>query len=309
MSMDDQTIELNQEHLSSIMKISGETSPEVVNGLQPYDGSTLVPLDRLNDLQARLSEPLVAFSADLQCVIDVHASLRITSPAGFEKWGVALTKVKGAAKRLEASRLAITRPLDAEKSTIMLLFEPTLDKIGKVVAIIETALVLFAEQAKASKRQRDAEVARSQRAVRESSALTHAAQLEASGRPAEAQQVLDLAVYARTPTVETPDLTPKVRGISVTDKIRHQISDPQQLIKDCLEALDSAIQMLSDPERVTEARDSVVYARDLFRDNAVFLELNAKRVAERVGALGLRTAIPGVDVYEDTGISSRADRG
>lgn len=172
-----------------------------------------------------------------------------------------LRGIKGAFKRVEAERRAITVPMNESKAAVMDFFKTFTDRLTRAEKAVKSAMVSFqrAEQLKLAAQLKLEE----ERADRERQRLAKLAEkAHARGDAKKMAQFEDRAdMVAAAPVEATP--VPKTEGVSMRKVWRHRIADAA---------------IVPDQYKIVD-------------DNAI---------AAVVKALGSRTSIPGVEVWEDT---------
>lgn len=222
---------------------------------------------------------------------EIAQAYTIDSPEMYEAAGAELRDIAGKAKKLEETRLSLTRPLDESKKRIMDLFRGPLDRLKAAEELLRKAMLTFqaAEQEKARKQQEEAERrAREEREAAEraaAEAAARAAELAAAGdeeaaaqAAAEAEEAAEVAALAEVAPPPAPVLaTPKAAGVSTRQTWKAEVVDKLELIKAAA----------ADPSL------------------AVYLIPDEKAIGGVARSLKAETRIPGVRVYAEDGLAVR----
>lgn len=241
---------------------------------------------------------------------------------GDPMYGIAgdeLARVKGAYNKLEEERLELTRPLDSVKKKIMARYARPLEVLKAAEDALKAKMLAFhtererraaeerrkAEEAARAERDRLArEAAEIERKAQEAARLARekaqaeAEQLAASGRAAEAQAAKEAAEVAEREALEraeheaaerrqtaavvvaapTETVAPVAAGTAVRTTWKARVTDKAALIK--------AVAEQSQFENLLEVNDTAL--------NALARSLKAN------------FRLPGIEVYEERGMSARA---
>lgn len=186
-------------------------------------------------------------------------SYSVTNAEGFAEAGEDLKKIKGAARRLEDLRTAITRPMDAAKKAVLDLFRGPEERLANAERQIKRAMITWQDEERARQRAEQArldEIARREREAAERKAAAERAKAEAARQAAEAaaragdaaaaakaaaaaeradaraQGQADKAATSIAPSVVTAP--PKIQGVSTRQVAKFEITDPSQLPREYL---------------------------------------------------------------------------
>lgn len=195
-------------------------------------------------------------------IVALASGFRVTTPQQFTDGGEQLKKVKGAQKRLEELRTAITRPLNAALKAANDLFRQPTEQLANAERAIKGELTRFSDEQErirreeqrkadeAAQRERDrlAAIAReTERKAQEKAAADRKAAEEAAaaGRTEEAAKLAAradsteqkaaekaAAFDERSAAVVAPIIqreAPKVTGVSMREVWKFEITDPSKI--------------------------------------------------------------------------------
>lgn len=255
------------------------------------------------EINVNYSPELQKAGDDTNLILSQAQSFAIATADDYEIAAKNLQFVKSEAKRIEAERMAMTRPLDASKKQIMDHFRPWEETLSRAETAWKRCISDYQAElrhqqeeaerlaAEASRRERErlaAEAAKKEEAARleREKAEAKALELEQQGKGERADALraraeeratakesdahaLQLAA-ATMPTAPVVHIEkPKVAGVSSRQVWRFAITNPELLPRE-------------------------------------YLLPDEKAIGAVVRALGERANIPGIHIYADTVISSRS---
>lgn len=227
----------------------------------------------------------------------------IDSPDMFEIAAGELREIKAKAAAMEEQRLGITRPMDAAKKKVMDLFRLPLERLTQVEGVYKAAMLAYrrVEDAKAAELQRianaeaRAEKQRLEAIAREQAAAAQKLQAEASELAGigDAEGAAQVSAQAETAQInatmtETTALVvsapvmesaaKKVSGIRYTGVWKARVTDKAALLA----------HIVANPELLEWA------------------DINMSPLTQMAKALKTAMKIPGVEAFEEAGISARS---
>lgn len=229
----------------------------------------------MSDLSVIVSQPDSAeINKAAAAALALVESFDVVDAATYEIAGDELKSIKAKAASLDERRKAITKPLDEAKKSIMDLFRGPVELLGKAEGILKGKMIAFQQEQdrKAAEARQAAE--RAAQAERDRLAK-EAADLEAQGRAGEAMVKAQFAamVVAPAPAVAAPV---KIAGVATTKTIDFEVVDLVALVQ----------HIAAHPDLIgLVAADSV-------------------KIRAFVRSLGLACELPGVRVFEKTGLSA-----
>lgn len=201
-------------------------------------------------------------------------SFEVTDATTYNLAADELKEIKARATRLEEQRKSLTAPLDVVKKGIMDLYRGPLEVLGQAEGILKGKLLDYTreEQRKAEEQRLAAErAAQEERDRLEAEAKALAEQ----GRAGEAAVKETVAAMIVAQPVAAPAV-PKAAGIKTTTSIDFEVEDTLALIQHVAQT----------PELVS------------------LLTVDSVKLRAYVKSLGKACALPGVRVFEKTGLSA-----
>lgn len=238
-------------------------------------------IDRPNDPELAQSDGIVAI-AQAYVVADQES---------YDLAGQKVRQIAGAAKRLEERRLAITRPMDAAKASVMDLFRKPLERFAEARRIVEGKMIAHqrAEQEKA--RAREAEQRRlAEEAARKAGAeaLQRAEEAEAAGDTAGSEKALAEAVAPPPPAPVVPHAAaPKAAGTSLRSVWKAECTDFESLLCHAVGI---------SKEHLSKHANPIALA---------LLKVDETVLGQQARALKDSLVLPGVRVWDDAKIAAR----
>jgi len=177
-------------------------------------------------------------TAETQAIVTMAGTYQVTTADQYTAAGQELTRIAGAQKKLEAVRMAITRPMDAAKKAVLDFFREPEAKLETAKNTIKRAMIAYDNEQRriAEENQRKAdEAARKERERLEEKARKAAE----SGKVEKAAQL-----EARAQTVVAPVVSrepPKVSGIKYLDQWKFEVTDPAKVPREYLMVDESKI--------------------------------------------------------------------
>jgi len=200
----------------------------------------------------------------------------VTSAPMYEAAADDLSSIKSKAKELEAKRVSITKPLDDAKKAVMDLFRGPLAFLSEAESTLKRKMLAYQDAEERKRREEEAHIAEENR-KRQEALAAQAAKLEAKGKVEQAEAKREEAAAIPSTVVLAPE-RPKVAGLSTSSTWKPKKIDLAALVK------------------AAAADDRLL----------VYLSANEKVIGQTVRSHKGSTAIPGVEVEEVKGLSSRA---
>lgn len=181
----------------------------------------------------------IASRADVRALVDesshllTHATeFKIATAVSYQLAGEDLKRIKGAMKRLEDLRTAITRPMDAAKRAVMDLFRQPAERLETAERTIKGAMVSYANEMERQQREERDRAEREAQAERDrlAAAAARAADRGEADTADAIQQQAD-SVAAVVPIRETP----KIAGIHFRDVWKFEITDAAAIPREFLQ--------------------------------------------------------------------------
>lgn len=176
-------------------------------------------------IEADFAEGTLAMLAGISTV-----KVNVTDAYSYAYAAVELAKIKAVAKKIDADRKELTKPLDDEKSKVMDYVRPYTSALERAEAEFKRALLAY-EQEQSRKRQL-AEAEEAERLRKQQEALAKRAEkAEAGGHEEKAETLRDqaaAAVYVAPPPVAAP---PKVSGLSSRKTYSVEVANLMELVK------------------------------------------------------------------------------
>lgn len=189
--------------------------------------------------------------------------------------GEELQAIQKRAAALDAQRKAITKPMDEAKAAVMNLFRAPVETLEQAAGILKRKMLAYSDE--------KARIANEQRLAAEKAAQVErerlqaeADALKAAGRAGEAavkEQVAQMVVAAPAPA---PAAAPKVAGVKTTTTVDFEVVDLLALVQ----------HVAAHPELIG------------------LIAADSTKVRAYVRGLGMATKLPGVRVFEKTGIAA-----
>lgn len=197
-----------------------------------------------------------------------HAlAFKISTNVSYQLAGEELQRIKGAYKRLEDMRLTITKPMDDAKKAVMEFFNGPKEKLTEAETQIKAAMKAYAVEL-ARKEEEERKIAEQAAADERDRIALAAAKAAEEGRRDEAEAIAaTVSTVVAVPVVSRQ--TPKVSGITTTKVWKFEITDASLVPRE-------------------------------------YCIVDEKKVRGVVTALKEAAVIPGVRIYQEEQISSRA---
>lgn len=225
--------------------------------------------------------PSPAISEDAKQMLDLSEMTEIDSQSTRDFVSVNLANIKGQHHKLSERRLAITRPLDAAKKSVMDLFKPALDYLEQAEAVCKRKILSYDRKVE---EQRRAEQARLEREAAEARAKLDA---EAKQRQEEAMAAVDAGDYTKA-----------VEAAESADAMQRQAAAVVPIV------LPPAVERTAGQSKRSEWKVKDIDLAALVKAAAadpqflVYLSPNDKAINGVVRSLKGASAIPGVEVEE-----------
>jgi hypothetical protein len=188
------------------------------------------------------TRPDVRALVDESAMILTHAKeFRIATNVSYKLAGEELKRIKGAMKRMEELRTAITRPMDAAKRAVMDLFGPPAERLATAERSIKSAMVTYQNEIERQ--------AREERLIAEREAREQQERLEAAASRAAERGEMETAdaLQSQAATVQPVAVTretPKIAGINFRDAWKFEITDPAAIPREYLLVDESKIRKI-----------------------------------------------------------------
>lgn len=207
-----------------------------------------------------------ALTEETQVIVAAAGAVVVKTVEQYALAGTELTRIKGAAKRLDELRTSITRPMDAAKKAVMDFFRAPAERLAAAEAQIKRAMLAYSNE---QDRIRQAEQRKADEAAqRERDRISaQAAKATAAGKDEKAAALEQRAAEVVAPVIQREP--PKVAGVSTREVWKFAIVD----------------------------------AALVPREYTLIDESKIRRV---VGAMKGDTAIPGVRVYAEKALAAGA---
>ena len=250
----------------------------------PPENSTLLafPLKLRTDaldagsivIEADFAEGTLAMLAGISTI-----KVNITDADSYATAAGELAKIKAVAKKIDADRKELTKPLDDEKAKVMDYVRPYTTALGNAELAFKNALLAYEQEQ--TRRRELAEAEEAERLRKQQEALAKRAEkAEASGHEEKAETLREqaaTAVYVAPAPIAAP---PKVSGLSSRKTYSAEVTNLMDLVK-----------------AVAEGRAPLKY-----------LVADMKVLNTIAGALKNDFDVPGVKLVISASLSSRAAR-
>lgn len=207
--------------------------------------------------------------------LELVEAFEVVDAGTYELAAEELVAIQKREKALVDQRLAITRPMDAAKSSVMDLFRAPVETLQSAASILKRKMVAYTtdQQRKAAEAREAAErAAQAERDRLEAEARA----LKAEGRAGEAAVKEQVAAMVIAQPPAAPVAVPKVAGVSTRETVDFEVVDLLALVKHVAEH----------PELLA------------------LLTVDSVKLRAQVKALGMATKLPGVKVFPKTSLAA-----
>lgn len=207
--------------------------------------------------------------------LELVEAFEVVDAGSYELAAEELVAIQKREKALVDQRLAITRPMDAAKSSVMDLFRAPVETLGQAAAILKRKMVAYTteQQRKANEERIAAERAAQQERDR---LEAEARALKAEGRAGEAAVKEQVAAMVIATPPAAPVEVPKVAGVSTRSTVDFEVTSLLELVQ----------HVAAHPELLP------------------LLAVDSVKLRAQVRALGMATKLPGVKVFEKTSLAA-----
>ncbi len=230
----------------------------------------------MSDLSVTVAQPDgAALSKSAASALELVEAFEVTDEPTYEIAADELKSIKAKAAALDDQRKAITRPLDEAKRAVMDLFRAPLATLERAEGILKGKLLGY-QQVQAHKAAEARQEAERAAQVERDRLAAEAEQLRAEGRAGEAMVKTQVAQMIVATPLQGAPATPKVAGLATTKAIDFEVTDLLALVQHVAQR----------PELLA------------------LLSVDSVKLRAYVRGLGLACNLPGVAVFEKTGLSA-----
>ena len=220
-----------------------------------------------NLVELSIPTPAGDTNARAQAALASANALSIATVEQYEAAAGELQAIKGKWNEIEEQRKALVKPIDEARKRLQAFFSGPLGFLEQAEAILKRKLVGFQTEQERLRREEQAKADEAARKEREKLAA-RAAKAEQSGKVEKAEQLAAAAASVAAPIMQRE--VPKVAGIKTREVWLFEITDAALVPRE-------------------------------------YLVVDESRVRRVVQALKADTKIPGVRVYADKSLASRAN--